>query len=58
LRATVSASAVALASLPDRIRGYGHVKEKAMREAAAERGALLARLRAPAPAPPLRLAAE
>jgi indolepyruvate ferredoxin oxidoreductase len=51
------ATSVSLAGLPDRIRGFGHVKEKAMREAAAERARLLARLRAPA-APPLRMAAE
>jgi len=42
------ATAVSLASVPDRIRGFGHVKEKAMREAAAERARLLDRLRQPA----------
>ncbi len=52
------ATAVALASLPERIRGYGHVKEKAMREAAAERARLLEKLRTPPAAPPLRMAAE
>jgi indolepyruvate ferredoxin oxidoreductase len=52
------ATAVALASLPERIRGYGHVKEKAMREAAVERARLHDKLRAPPAAPPLRLAAE
>ncbi len=51
------AVAVALASVPERIRGYGHVKEKAMREAAAERARLLERLHATAAAP-LPLAAE
>ncbi len=51
------AGAVALASLPERIRGFGHVKEKAMREAAAERTRLLERLRAP-PETKLPLAAE
>jgi indolepyruvate ferredoxin oxidoreductase len=51
------ATALALARLPDRIRGFGHVKEKAMREAAVERARLLERLRAPA-APALRMAAE
>jgi indolepyruvate ferredoxin oxidoreductase len=45
LRAETLAPSVALASLPDRIRGYGHVKDKAMREAAAERARLLERLR-------------
>jgi indolepyruvate ferredoxin oxidoreductase len=48
-------TAVALASLPDRIRGFGHVKERAMRQAADERARLLARLRAPAP---MKLAAD
>ncbi|MDE2198685.1 MAG: indolepyruvate ferredoxin oxidoreductase family protein [Rhodospirillales bacterium] len=46
--------AVALASLPERIRGFGHIKEKAMREAADERARLLGRLGAPA----LAMAAE
>jgi indolepyruvate ferredoxin oxidoreductase len=53
------AVSVALASLPDRIRGFGHVKQKAMREAEAERARLLQLLRAPAPPPPqMQLAAE
>jgi len=52
------ASAVALASLPEKIRGYGHVKAKAMREAAAERLRLLEILRAPQAAPAPRMAAE
>jgi indolepyruvate ferredoxin oxidoreductase len=52
------ATAVALARLPERIRGYGHIKEKSMREADAERARLLAKLRDPAPPPPLRMAAE
>ena len=47
---------MALAALPERIRGYGHVKDKTMRETAAERQHLLERLRA-APAG-LKLAAE
>jgi indolepyruvate ferredoxin oxidoreductase len=50
------ATAVALANLPERIRGYGHVKDKAMREAASERARLLEKLRAPAQ--PLPMAAE
>ena len=41
-------AAVALAALPDRIRGFGHVKEKAMREAATERARLIALVRHPA----------
>jgi indolepyruvate ferredoxin oxidoreductase len=50
--------AVALASLPERIRGFGHVKEKAIREAAAERVRLLERLREAPSLPGLRPAAE
>jgi indolepyruvate ferredoxin oxidoreductase len=51
------ATSVALASVPDRIRGYGHIKDKAMRQAAVERARLLDKLRGPA-APALRMAAE
>jgi len=47
LSAETLPAAVALASLPDKIRGYGHVKERAMREVAAERAKLLEQLRAP-----------
>jgi indolepyruvate ferredoxin oxidoreductase len=39
--------AVLLAGLPERIRGFGHVKERAMREAAEERVRLIERLHAP-----------
>ncbi len=39
-------SAVALASLPEQIRGFGHVKEAAMAKAATARSALLAKFRA------------
>jgi indolepyruvate ferredoxin oxidoreductase len=38
----------ALASVPERIAGFGHVKERNMREAAAERAKLLERYRQPA----------
>ena len=48
------ATAVALAALPEKIKGFGHVKERTMREAAAERGRLLARLTAA----PVAMAAE
>ncbi|MBV8474850.1 MAG: indolepyruvate ferredoxin oxidoreductase family protein, partial [Hyphomicrobiales bacterium] len=48
-------AAVALASLPDSIRGFGHVKARAMAKAEQERRRLLAEWRAP---PPLREAAE
>jgi len=52
------ACAVALASLPEKIRGFGHVKLRNAEAAKAEEAALLARFRAqPAPAP-LKLAAE
>ena len=39
--------AVAIASLPDGIRGYGHVKARAMADAARQRDTLLAEWRAP-----------
>jgi indolepyruvate ferredoxin oxidoreductase len=41
-------SAVELARLPERIRGYGHVKERHLREAKRRESALLAALQAPA----------
>ena len=41
------ATSVALASLPEKIRGFGHVKEKSIRAAEAERARLLDRLRQP-----------
>ncbi|HVL76471.1 MAG TPA: DUF6537 domain-containing protein, partial [Noviherbaspirillum sp.] len=40
-------AALELARLPDAIRGFGHVKEKAMEAAARRRAELLARYRAP-----------
>ena len=43
-------AALQLAGLPDRIRGFGHVKEKAMLAAASERERLLASYRAKAAA--------
>ena len=46
--------AVALAALPERIRGFGHVKERSMRLAEAERARLQERLRTP----PRAMAAE
>ena len=39
--------ALALASIPERIRGYGHVKERHLAEAKAEEARLLARWREP-----------
>ena len=44
------AIAVEIASLPARIRGYGHVKDKAIAEAAQRQQALLDAFRRPAPA--------
>lgn len=46
LSAETLAVSVELASLPERIRGFGHVKERAMREAAVRRASLLQKLRA------------
>ena len=46
--------ATALAAVPQRISGFGHVKERNLREAAAEQAKLLARYRQPA----LAMAAE
>ncbi len=41
--------AVEIASLPERIRGFGHIKERAIAEAKARESALLAAFRAPVP---------
>jgi indolepyruvate ferredoxin oxidoreductase len=43
------AAAVELASIPEQIRGYGHVKEQRMREAERRAGELLASLKASPP---------
>ncbi|TCT07741.1 indolepyruvate ferredoxin oxidoreductase family protein [Aquabacter spiritensis] len=45
------AYAVALASIPDKIRGYGHVKARHLAAAKAEEADLLAKFRAPTAAP-------
>jgi indolepyruvate ferredoxin oxidoreductase len=50
-------TALELLSLPDRIRGYGPVKEKAAKEARARHEKLVADLASPPPAP-RQLAAE
>jgi len=50
------ALAVAIAGLPDRIRGFGHVKERNLEAAKAEEARLLAEFRSPAP--PAARAAE
>jgi indolepyruvate ferredoxin oxidoreductase len=44
-------TAVALAELPEQIRGYGHVKEAAMARALTQQAALLAKFQTPQPAP-------
>jgi indolepyruvate ferredoxin oxidoreductase len=46
--------AVQLAELPDKIRGFGHIKERNIRQVAAERAKLLERLHPP----PVAMAAE
>jgi indolepyruvate ferredoxin oxidoreductase len=43
--------AVALASVPERIRGFGHVKDAHLKTAKAREAELLAQYRAPTPAP-------
>jgi indolepyruvate ferredoxin oxidoreductase len=43
--------AVALAAVPEHIRGYGHVKETHLKTAKAREAELLAQYRAPTPAP-------
>ncbi|MGB2730125.1 MAG: indolepyruvate ferredoxin oxidoreductase family protein [Methylovirgula sp.] len=52
------ACAVTLASLPEQIRGFGHVKLRSIEAAKADEAALLARFRAPPAPAPVRLAAE
>ena len=50
------AAAVELAALPLEIRGFGHIKEAARRQAKVKEADLLARLRAPSPAASLAAA--
>jgi indolepyruvate ferredoxin oxidoreductase len=50
------ATAVGLAAIPEKIRGFGHVKARHLEAAKREEAELLARLRAPTP--PLAVAAE
>jgi indolepyruvate ferredoxin oxidoreductase len=45
------AIAVALASVPEKIRGYGHVKERHLKAALAERANLMEKFNAPQPKP-------
>jgi indolepyruvate ferredoxin oxidoreductase len=49
---------VALAAIPEKIRGFGHVKERHLKAAKAEEAALLAQLRAGLPTATLPQAAE
>jgi indolepyruvate ferredoxin oxidoreductase len=59
LNAGNHALAIEIASVPDEIRGYGHVKEKSVAVAEKVLAGLLARWTAPAPAPrPYMAAAE
>jgi indolepyruvate ferredoxin oxidoreductase len=57
LSPTTVDTAVELLSLPDRVRGYGPIKEKAAKEAKARHAQLFADLVNPPPAP-RQLAAE
>lgn len=52
------AVAVGLATIPQKIRGFGHIKDRNLRIAKAEEEQLLAQFRAPAPDHPLPIAAE
>jgi indolepyruvate ferredoxin oxidoreductase len=52
------AVAVALASVPEKIRGFGHVKERHLKAALGEREELMRAFDAPGGKPPLALAAE
>ncbi len=51
------ALAVGLASIPEKIRGFGHVKERHLEVAKKEEAALLADFRS-GPKPEVKLAAE
>ncbi|MBM6594907.1 indolepyruvate ferredoxin oxidoreductase family protein [Microvirga pudoricolor] len=46
-------TAVGLASIPQKIRGFGHIKERNLKTAKAEEAELLAQFRAPVPAMPI-----
>jgi indolepyruvate ferredoxin oxidoreductase len=51
LRNNNHATAIAIASIPEEIRGYGHVKMRHLQAAKAKEAELLAEFRSPAPAP-------
>ena len=57
LNADNLSQAVAIASIPEDIRGYGHVKERSMAEAEIARQALLAEFESAPPATTARAAA-
>jgi indolepyruvate ferredoxin oxidoreductase len=50
--------AVGLANVPQKIRGFGHIKARNLEAAKAEEAELLARFREPSPQRPLAMAAE
>lgn len=50
------ALAVEIASIPDDIRGYGHVKEKSVEAAEKQLAALMAKWNTPSPAPRMQAA--
>jgi indolepyruvate ferredoxin oxidoreductase len=50
--------AIGLANIPQKIRGFGHIKERNLKAAKAEEADLLARFRTPTPEQPLAVAAE
>jgi len=56
LTAANHAVAVQLASIPDEIRGYGHVKERSLVTAKAAEASLLQQFRSPQPQPQRQVA--
>ena len=52
------AACVELATLPERMKGFGHVKQGNVDKARAREAELLRMLRSPEPAPPQKMAAE
>jgi indolepyruvate ferredoxin oxidoreductase len=57
LTADNHALAMEIASIPDEIRGYGHVKDKAVEKAEKKLAGLMAKWNAPAPNPAPRMVA-
>ena len=54
LTAANLATAVAIANIPEEIRGYGHVKERHLLAAQQKEAALLQQFNQPAPSSPLQ----